>query len=163
MIEYLFSMVFELYIPCYYCTLVSSISENLPISIYNSNWLWQSLKFKRILKIMMLRSLKRERAIVSGGLFEVGLPTFLSVGKQQCIFLGNLLINVLILCFLYIYIDIACCIFFINIFEKFRLILMNIIIISNKQCSRYIRSYKRNKYVKEILRLNKVPLMNFTF
>lgn len=82
MLEYLLSMVFEMYIPCYYCTLVSSISADLPVSIYNSNWLWQSMKFKRIMKIMMLRSIKPLRSIVSGGLFEVGLPTFLLVSQN---------------------------------------------------------------------------------
>lgn len=87
MIEYFLSMVFEMYIPCYYCTLVSSISAKLPVSIYNSNWLWQSLKFKRTMRIMVSRSLKPVRTIVSGGLFEVGLPTFLLVSLTTYMFI----------------------------------------------------------------------------
>lgn len=76
--EYLFSMTIEIFIPCYYGSIVTIKSADLTLNMYKSDWISQTKSFTSSMKIFMERTL---RPIVpyAGGFFLIGLPTFISV------------------------------------------------------------------------------------
>lgn len=81
--EYLLSMTIQIFIPCYFGSIVTAKSQQLAKCIYSSNWLGQTSEFQSSMRIFVERSLK---PIVpkSVGLIIIGLPTFVSVLKNLC-------------------------------------------------------------------------------
>lgn len=71
-------MFIEIYIPCYFGTLLRYESSKLTEAVFHSNWTEQNAKFKRLL-LMFAQGTIRPIRIFAGGLFELNLPTFLSV------------------------------------------------------------------------------------
>lgn len=73
-------MFIEIYIPCYFGTLLHYKSSKLTEAVFHSNWTEQSVKFKRFLLLFAQGTIRPIR-IFAGGLFELNLPTFLSVSQ----------------------------------------------------------------------------------
>lgn len=71
-------MLIEVYIPCFFGTLLYYKSNNLTEAAFHSNWMEQSPHFKRLL-LMFGQGTIRPIRIFAGGLFELNLPIFLSV------------------------------------------------------------------------------------
>lgn len=71
-------MIIQLFVPCYYATLLFYKSNNLTNALFHSNWLKQSLIFKRMM-IIFLQAVHRPITIVAGRMFTLNLTTFLSV------------------------------------------------------------------------------------
>lgn len=71
-------MFIEIYIPCLFGTLLYYKSGKLTEAAFHSNWIEQSLNFKRLL-LMFAQGTHRPIRIYAGGLFELNLPIFLSV------------------------------------------------------------------------------------
>lgn len=72
-------MAVELFIPCYFGSLVRAKSEVLGISVFQSNWNDQSLRFQSMIKLFISGV---QRPIVLNtfkGLFVIALPTFVTV------------------------------------------------------------------------------------
>lgn len=70
----------QLLVPCFWASQLTEKSEQLTRCIFNSNWIEQSHSFKSTMMIFVERSLD---PIVpkAGGLFDVGLPIFVSVNN----------------------------------------------------------------------------------
>lgn len=75
---YLVCMTYQISIPCYFGSIVKVKSERLPQYLLESNWIEQSKSFKSSVMIFGERA-KRPITPFAGGLFAVGLPTFVSV------------------------------------------------------------------------------------
>ena len=71
-------MVIEVYIPCYYGSVVIEKSRRLTDSIYASDWINQDQTFKSSLLILVSRTFK-PLATSAGGLYVLNLTTFMSV------------------------------------------------------------------------------------
>lgn len=79
MFMYIVSMTYQIFIPCYFGSIVNKKSEQLPLDLLESNWLGGSASMRRSVTIIGER-VKRPIIPFAGGLFAVGLPTFVSVG-----------------------------------------------------------------------------------
>lgn len=71
-------MTLEIFIPCYFGTLVTLKSNDLPFFVYKSNWIEQTKAFKSSMGIFLERA-KKPIVPFAGGLFIIGLPTFIAV------------------------------------------------------------------------------------
>lgn len=72
------SMTLQIFMPCYYGSVVYAKSSVISTCGFESNWLGQSLNFKKSLIIFVERTI-RPIDIKAGGLFELNLKIFLSV------------------------------------------------------------------------------------
>lgn len=79
---YILSMTYQIFIPCYFGSIVSQKSEQLPTNLLESNWLDGTTSMRRSVTIIGER-VKRPITPFAGGLFVVGLPTFVSVYSEQ--------------------------------------------------------------------------------
>lgn len=68
----------QLYVPCYYASILTEKSNELSTAIYNCNWIEQSPEFKKLM-LTFVESNKKPIIPRAGGLFEVGLPMFVRV------------------------------------------------------------------------------------
>lgn len=84
------SMTLQIFMPCYYGSVVYAKSSMLSTCGFESNWLEQSLSFKKSLIIFVERTI-RPIGLKAGGLFDLNLKIFLSVMKHLK---GNLLLSV---------------------------------------------------------------------
>lgn len=71
-------MTLEIFIPCYYGSVVIHKSEQLTTKIFNSSWINRSKKYRSSIRIMLQRSLKPIIPL-AGGMFVIALPTFVTV------------------------------------------------------------------------------------
>lgn len=78
MMTFVLSLTIELYVPCYCASRVTEVSDYLPRRIFYSNWFAQSREFKSSM-ILFLERAKQPIVPMAGGLFEIGLPIFVSV------------------------------------------------------------------------------------
>lgn len=79
LIAYLINMCLQLFIPCYFGSLVCAQSERLGNALFQSNWSGQPLRFQAQIKIFLSGV---QRPIVLDtfkGLFAIALPTFVTV------------------------------------------------------------------------------------
>lgn len=85
--EYLLSMTIEIFIPCYFGSIVTQKSEQLSIRLYESNFVDQSKAFRSSMRIFVERSLQPIIPSAAGGILIIGLPTFIAVNNyfKQCI------------------------------------------------------------------------------
>lgn len=77
-IMFFMCMFIEIYIPCFFGTLLRYKSSNLTEAAFHSNWTEQSPRFKRFL-LMFAQGTIRPIRICAGDLFELNLSIFLSV------------------------------------------------------------------------------------
>lgn len=75
---YIVSMTYQISIPCYFGSIVKHKSEQLPLDLLESDWLDGRTSMRRSITIIGER-VKRPITPFAGGLFAVGLPTFVSV------------------------------------------------------------------------------------
>lgn len=78
---YIVSMTYQIFIPCYFGSIVAQKSEQLPRDLLESNWMAGRPSMRRSITIIGER-VKRPITPFAGGLFAVGLPTFVSVGRS---------------------------------------------------------------------------------
>lgn len=78
---YIISMFVQLFIPCYCASQLTNKSDKLSSYVYNSNWIEQSKSYKTSMIIFVERNFQ---PIIpkAGGLFDIGLPIFVSVSCQ---------------------------------------------------------------------------------
>lgn len=110
--EYLISMTTEVFIPCYFGSVVIQKSNRLTTKIYESNWIDKVHSFKSSLKIMLINSIEPLTPL-AGGLFVIGLPTFLTV---YCLSSKFKLIKILIF---NIFLDFENCLLTLSVSQKF--------------------------------------------
>lgn len=75
---YMSSMMYQILIPCYFGSIVVRKSDELLGKMYASNWIEQSKRFKASLLIFGERA-QKPIVPVAAGLFDVSLPTYVSV------------------------------------------------------------------------------------
>lgn len=92
---YIVSMTYQIFIPCYFGSIVQEKSEQLPFDLVDSNWLEGKASLRRSVTIIGER-VKRPITPFAGGLFAVGLPTFVSVKKGYNILIYLVYLSVLI-------------------------------------------------------------------
>lgn len=78
---YLIGMIFEIFMPCYYGSMLQVKSEQLLVGLYRSNWMPQSRKFKSSMLIIGQRAMQPIIPLVGGGLLALALPTFVAVKR----------------------------------------------------------------------------------
>lgn len=76
--EYLISMAIEIFVPCYFGSVVTAKSERLAGAMYASAWPERGRRFRGSMGVLVERSL-RPIVPLCGGLVVIGLPTFVSV------------------------------------------------------------------------------------
>lgn len=85
-------IISEILFPSYLGNLVENTGEKLAISIYNCNWIDQTITFQRTLHIMIIRA-NREHRLFAGNLIPISWESFLKVSltmfpiKFICFFL----------------------------------------------------------------------------
>lgn len=77
-ILYFISVIIQLYVPCYFATLLFYKSNQLTNVLFHSNWIEHSPYFKKML-IIFLQAVYTPITILAGGTFKLNLSTFLSV------------------------------------------------------------------------------------
>jgi hypothetical protein len=68
----------QILLPCYFATNLTLASQQLSTSLFHSNWLNESPKFKSTMKIVMEMS-KKKIEVKSFGAYEVNLEKFLMI------------------------------------------------------------------------------------
>lgn len=80
LLMYICCMTVQLAVACYCASGLTHHSKLVPFSIYNSNWIEMSPRFKKAMLIFVERALNPLEPM-AGGLFIVGLPLFVSVSN----------------------------------------------------------------------------------
>lgn len=79
MIFYLFPMVLQIFLPCYYGNDVSEASNNLSNSLFHAEWLQTSKRFKTAMKLFMENTKRQVIISAADGFFFVNLAGFLKI------------------------------------------------------------------------------------
>lgn len=79
LVSYIGNMGFQLFIPCYYGSILSYRSSELPDSVFKSNWTEQSRRFKSALTIFIRCAQKPVVLYTVKRTFAIALPTFATV------------------------------------------------------------------------------------
>lgn len=72
-------MLIELFIPCYFGSLVSASSERLSDSMFQSKWNEQPMRFQWIVRMVIVGAQRPIVIYTLKGIFVVALPTFVTV------------------------------------------------------------------------------------
>ncbi|KAL5292625.1 Or46a family protein [Megaselia abdita] len=75
---YLFAMIIQLYLPCYYGNRITSKSEDLALALYDSNWYEWKLKDKKAMMFMLAR-LQRPVIVKAFGIMNFNLEVFSNI------------------------------------------------------------------------------------
>lgn len=75
---YFCCLIAQLFIPCLSAGALTANSKRLPYFLFGCNWLEQRKQFKSSMFIFVERA-KKPIIPMAGGLFEIGLPRFVSV------------------------------------------------------------------------------------
>lgn len=81
-IIYFNCMIIEIFVPCYFGSVVVEKSRKLTHDMFLSNWIERGPLFKKSLGILVERTF-RPIATFAGGVFLLHLPTFLSVNISR--------------------------------------------------------------------------------
>lgn len=73
-------MIIEIFVPCFFGSVVMEKSRKLTYDAFNSNWMAHGPLFRKSLSILVERTF-RPVATFAGGLFLLQLPVFLSVSN----------------------------------------------------------------------------------
>lgn len=84
MLSYLLSVMVQIFMPCQSASEVTDNSERLPYFMFQCNWLEQRPHFKSSMLIFAERAMK-PIIPMAGGLFQIGLPRFVTVSIQKII------------------------------------------------------------------------------
>lgn len=76
---YMGAMVFQLYTPCYYSSLLIYCSTDLATSMYFCDWVAETQRFKTTMMILMVRAQQPIVMKVYKKLFHITLEMFVSV------------------------------------------------------------------------------------
>lgn len=71
-------MALEIFLPCYFGTVLSVTSSELSTAFFHSNWINESESFKKLSK-MFFENAKSDMKITALGVFDVNLTTFNSI------------------------------------------------------------------------------------
>lgn len=71
-------MILPVFIPCYFGSELTAVSEKLSLSLFHSNWVEESREFKTAMKIFM-ENTKNPIQIYSFGTFKLCLENFLTI------------------------------------------------------------------------------------
>lgn len=88
---YLFAMIIQLFLPCYYGNRITSRSEELALALYDSNWYEWSLQEKKAMMFMLAR-LQKPLKVKAIGLMNFNLEEFSNV-RYLFIYFGDNLWN----------------------------------------------------------------------
>lgn len=77
--SYLFAMVCQLYLPCYYGNRITARSEDLAVALYDSNWYEWKLQDQKAM-IVMLARFQRPIIVKAFGIMNFNLEVFSNVG-----------------------------------------------------------------------------------
>lgn len=80
-ISYSDCMLIQIFVPCYFGTIVIGHFNAVTRSLYFSNWIPQTPRFQSSMQIFVARTLPPV-AIKGGGLFPLNLSTFISVSSD---------------------------------------------------------------------------------
>ncbi|XP_055841515.1 odorant receptor 94a-like [Episyrphus balteatus] len=75
MMDYLFVISLQIYLPCHYGNQVTIEAGKLSAALYTSNWTYFPMKSKKIICLYM-ELLKEPISVKAGGFFQIGIPTF---------------------------------------------------------------------------------------
>lgn len=75
----------QTWLNCHFGSCLSHETEGITHAIYSSPWMDRNEQCKRGVRILVERS-RRPMTIYAGGLFELSLPTFVSVSRDVSIF-----------------------------------------------------------------------------
>ncbi|KNC33150.1 putative odorant receptor 94a [Lucilia cuprina] len=78
MLQFLFVMILEIYLPCYFANEITWNSSLLCTQIYSSEWLKFSIPTRKLIYLYM-EFVKHPEKIKAGNYFDVGLPIFTKV------------------------------------------------------------------------------------
>lgn len=94
--EYLVSMAIEIFVPCYFGSVVTAKSERLVRAVYACEWPERGSEFRRTMGVLVERAL-RPVVPLCGGLVVVGLPTFVAVrdADARCVWIIIVMDNML--------------------------------------------------------------------
>ncbi|XP_017955758.1 putative odorant receptor 71a isoform X1 [Drosophila navojoa] len=92
MLEYLFAMTMQIYLPSIYGNDITRNADRLPTALYSCSWPDMSKPMRRLILCFMIY-LNRPLVLRAGGFFEVGLPLFTKTMNQAYSLLA-LLLNV---------------------------------------------------------------------
>lgn len=76
---YLFAMISQLYLPCYYGNRITARSEELALALYDSNWYEWKLQDKKAMMFVLAR-FQRPLIVKAFGIMNFNLEVFSSVG-----------------------------------------------------------------------------------
>lgn len=78
MLQFLFVMILEIYLPCYFANQITWNSSLLCTQIYSSEWLKFSAVTRKLIYLYM-EFIKHPEKVKAGNYFDVGLPIFTKV------------------------------------------------------------------------------------
>lgn len=87
-------MIIEIYIPCYFGTVLHFESDKLTQAAFHSNWIDQNPYFKRMMLMFGQGTIKPIR-IFAGAMFELNLTTFISVIKFQTFYRDSFYLEII--------------------------------------------------------------------
>lgn len=74
-------MTFQIFLPCYYGTQITTMSEKLSTSFFHSSWAHEDIHYRCSAKIFM-EFVKRPIKISAIGIFEVNLEAFKTMSNS---------------------------------------------------------------------------------
>lgn len=81
-VSYFICMIIEIFVPCYFGSVVMDKSRELTYDAFRANWLEQRPLFTKSLSIFVERTF-RPIATFAGGIFLLHLPVFISVSYHR--------------------------------------------------------------------------------
>lgn len=81
MIDFLFVMGLQIYLPCYYGNQITLEAGKLNEALYCSNWTSLPQESKKVISLYM-EFLKEPIYVKAGQFFQIGIPTFAKVNLQ---------------------------------------------------------------------------------
>lgn len=79
LISYLVNMLIELFLPCYFGSLVTASSERMSVSVFQSKWNDQPLRIQRMVNMVITGAQRPVVLYTYKGIFLIALPTFVTV------------------------------------------------------------------------------------
>jgi 7tm Odorant receptor len=78
LVSFIFPPTFQILLVCYFANNLTLASEQLSQSLFHSNWIKESKKFKAAMKLFMENS-KKPLKISAFGMFHINLENFLRI------------------------------------------------------------------------------------
>ena len=78
---YMFSIIIQTFIPCYYGSKILAASDKLSASLFHSEWMYENKNFKTSMMVF-LEKVKKPIKISVFGFYDVNLATFTSICQK---------------------------------------------------------------------------------